>query len=171
MLPFIVHSDTSRRTPCHSNDQIQICAMIAAHYCSRNIVEQIVLIEENESLRGALSETLRQMGYCVHEAAGGGEALALAGRIAGSIDLVISDLVMPDMNAMELYSGLQEHAYSGKMLIITRYPMPHTGMSLAALPNVIWAKKPIGKEELRLILAQMLETRPGPTTDTHPKNA
>lgn len=123
-------------------------------------MEQILLIEKNESQRGTLSETLRQMAYCVHAAADGAGALALAGRIAGNIDLVISDLVMPDMNAMELYSGLQEHAFSGKMLIITSYPMPHTGMSLAALPGVIWAKKPIRKEELRLILAQMLETRP-----------
>ena len=68
---------------------------------------------------------------------------------------------MQDMNAMQLYDALQQLAFSGNMLIITGYPMPHTGASLLAHPKVTWARKPIGIAELRLILAQLTNTRPG----------
>jgi YesN/AraC family two-component response regulator len=81
------------------------------------------------------------------------------------IDLVISDLVMPGMNAMELYESLKVRAYTGKMLIITGYPMPYAGQSLVSVPGVAWAHKPISVEELRLLLAQMTETNPGADGD------
>lgn len=124
-------------------------------------MENILLIESNNGLREALTETLQYMGYCVYAAGGGREGLELAGRLSGAIDLVVSELVMHDMNAMQLHSALQELTFSGNMLIITGYPMPHSGASLLEQPNITWARKPIGIPELRLILAQLTNTRPG----------
>lgn len=123
-------------------------------------MEHILLVEDNAGLREALTETLTHMGFRVHAVAGGNEALLLANKMDHGIDLVISDLVMPGMNAMELYDALQTRDYTGKMLIITGYPMPHTGASLVSRPNITWAHKPIGIQELQLILAQLMSTRP-----------
>lgn len=123
-------------------------------------MEHILLVEDNAGLREALTETLTHIGFTVHPAESGADALRLAEQMEDPIDLVISDLVMPGMNAMELYDALQTRQYTGKMLIITGYPMPHTATSLVSRPNVAWAHKPIGIPELQLILAQLMTTRP-----------
>ncbi len=122
-------------------------------------METILLIEHNYGLREALRETLQVMGYEVLAATSGPEALAMVNG-GQSIDVVISDLVMQGMNAMELHNALQARHFSGQMLLITDYPMPYSGASLATQPGVTWARKPIGQLELRLILAQMTMTRP-----------
>jgi len=116
----------------------------------------ILLVEDNADVREALSDALQFIGHKVYDAANGVEALAMVDRIKEAIGLVISDLVMPGMNALELYDALQLRSYSGGMLVITGYPMPHAGMTLVERPGVAWAHKPITYEELRLLLAQML---------------
>ena len=123
-------------------------------------MERILIVEDNQELREALIETLQVMGYEVHAAASGREGISLARQLNGPIDLLISDLVTPGMNALELHDAMQQLAYNGKMLIITAYPMPHAGASLLSRPNVTWAHKPIGLHELQLILAQLTATRP-----------
>ena len=117
----------------------------------------ILLVEDNEFVREAMADTMRALGYQVFAAAEAREALDIASRVGTVIDLVVSDLVMPGMNALELYEALKTKAYGGRMLIVTGYPMPRAGSSLAEQPGVAWAEKPIRLEELRLLLAQLLE--------------
>ncbi len=117
----------------------------------------ILLVEDNEFVRAAMTDAINALGYQVFAAAEAGEALDIANRAETVIDLVVSDLVMPGMNALELYETLKTKAYGGKMLIVTGYPMPHAGSSLAARPGVAWAEKPVGMDELKLLLAQLLE--------------
>ena len=116
----------------------------------------ILLVEDDDMVREALLVSLQFMGYTVYDVASGVEALGLAGRMGEKIDLVISDLVMPGMNALELYEALKLVPYNGKMLILTGYPMPQTGMSLAVQPGVRWARKPIQIDELEGLVGQML---------------
>lgn len=54
----------------------------------------------------AVSGYLRSLGYTVLEAASGQQALAAAGRHAGHIDLLITDVVMPKMSGRELSQTL-----------------------------------------------------------------
>ena len=116
----------------------------------------ILLVEDNDVLRQVLAESLQMMSYTVYDAPNGELALALVDRIKEQIALVISDLVMPGMNALELYEALGLTQDDGKMLIITGYPMPNTGMSLVEKPGVRWASKPIGYDELQNLIGQML---------------
>lgn len=118
----------------------------------------ILLVEDNDQLRQALADAIEGLGYRVFTAADALEALGVARGLEIRIDLVVSDLVMPGMNALELYEALRERSYGGKMLIVTGYAMPHTGMSLAEKPGVAWTNKPVRIEQLRLLLAQLLES-------------
>lgn len=117
----------------------------------------ILLVEDNEFVRAAMADTMRALGYHVFAAAEAREALDIASRAETVIDLVVSDLVMPGMNALELYEALKAKAYGGRMLVVTGYPMPHAGSSLAEQPGVAWAEKPVRFEKLKLLLAQLLE--------------
>lgn len=108
---------------------------------------RILLVEENPFIREAFRDILEAHGYEVHGAENGPEALALLGREPGSIDLVISELVMPDMNALQLYEALHAVQEGVKMLVVTRYPIPNKGRTLAKRPGVSWIGKPIGVQE------------------------
>src|SRR5687767_7384985 len=67
--------------------------------------ETILVAEDEEMVRGLLARMLRLRGYEVIEAASGGEAVAAAAR-GDRIDLLITDVVMTDMNGRELADRL-----------------------------------------------------------------
>ena len=65
----------------------------------------ILLADDNEKLRRSLTHILEESGYLVVEAATGTEALRLLNSSA-EFDLLITDLVMPDMEGLELITRL-----------------------------------------------------------------
>lgn len=62
----------------------------------------ILLVEDEEGVRTVLSELLESFGYAVLPARNGMEAVGIATRHAGGIDLVVTDMVMPEMSGQEL---------------------------------------------------------------------
>ena len=68
--------------------------------------ETILLVEDEAAVRSLVLAVLSQAGYRVIEASGGEEAIATAGRIAETIDLVVTDVVMPGMNGRALAASL-----------------------------------------------------------------
>jgi two-component system, cell cycle sensor histidine kinase and response regulator CckA len=68
--------------------------------------ETILLVEDEDSVRHLLRTVLRRDGYTVIEARCGTEALTISSQHAGTIDLLMTDLVMPDMNGNELAGRL-----------------------------------------------------------------
>jgi two-component system cell cycle sensor histidine kinase/response regulator CckA len=69
--------------------------------------ETILLVEDDPSLRKLALRILKGLGYTVLEASAGPAALALAKQYPGSIDLVLSDVVMPRMTGSEFVSALR----------------------------------------------------------------
>jgi DNA-binding NtrC family response regulator len=117
----------------------------------------ILLVERDQGLREALAESLRVVGYRPLVTDSPSEALRLArDRGAQPAALVINDLVMPGMNALEFYEALHMAEEGGKMLIITAYPMPQTGAALLQRPGVRWARKPIGLKTLQDLVGEMI---------------
>ncbi|MBE0604821.1 MAG: response regulator, partial [Deltaproteobacteria bacterium] len=62
----------------------------------------ILLAEDEEVVRELVIEIFREDGYTVLDAPNGGAALAISDRHEGCIDLLVTDLVMPGMNGIEL---------------------------------------------------------------------
>lgn len=119
----------------------------------------ILLVEDDDDVRAALADTLHMLGYRIHEAANGQDALATARAIEEPIDLVISDYIMPGMNALGLYEGLKAICKEADMLIITGYPMPFSEMVIDDGRNIRWSSKPIGVRDLERLVEQMLRRR------------
>ena len=62
----------------------------------------ILLAEDEEMVRELATEIFRETGYTVLDAPNGAAALAISDRYEGCIDLLVTDLVMPGMNGIEL---------------------------------------------------------------------
>jgi two-component system cell cycle sensor histidine kinase/response regulator CckA len=69
--------------------------------------ETILLVEDDDQLRHLTSQILRDQGYTVLEADSGAEALLLSQRHLGPIQLMLTDIVMPDMNGYVLADRLR----------------------------------------------------------------
>ena len=83
--------------------------------------ETILLVEDEESVRQLVRETLETKGYRVLEADNGQAGLEAAVAHSGTIDLVITDVVMPEMSGRELAKRLIEARPTIKVLYLSGY--------------------------------------------------
>jgi two-component system, cell cycle sensor histidine kinase and response regulator CckA len=70
--------------------------------------ETILLVEDEQAVRNVATRVLMNQGYFVLAACNGEEALAIAEKVGGAIDLILTDVVMPDMAGPELVERLLE---------------------------------------------------------------
>jgi CheY-like chemotaxis protein len=81
----------------------------------------ILIVEDNDNLRNLLQRALEGNGFSVLPAADGAEALSLCQQYDGKIDLVVSDVVMPRVNGLELSERIRAARPETKFLFITGF--------------------------------------------------
>ncbi len=82
--------------------------------------ESIILVEDQDGVRNLACLNLKKLGYNVFEAKSGQQALNICHRLDGKIDMVITDVVMPNMSGPELISELRnEFGLDVKALFIS----------------------------------------------------
>jgi two-component system cell cycle sensor histidine kinase/response regulator CckA len=128
--------------------------------------ETILLVEDAEMLRPLVAEVLRSYGYTVLTAADGVEAIELVERQPGPIDLLLTDVVMPNMNGRELAETLVAGDPRLKVLFTSGYPSDTIIRHGIAEAQVAFIQKPYLADELagkiRATLDSPAETaRPG----------
>jgi len=83
--------------------------------------ETILLVEDEDAVRTLASRMLRRRGYRVLDARHGREALDIVSAYLGRIDLVLTDLVMPDMGGTELARRIRELRPTMRLLFMSGY--------------------------------------------------
>ncbi|MBN1268601.1 MAG: response regulator [Kiritimatiellae bacterium] len=83
--------------------------------------EAVLVVEDDDSVRGLLCRILRGLGYAVLEAADGEEALRIAGARSKPVDLLLTDVVMPRMGGQELARTLREREPALKVLFASGF--------------------------------------------------
>ncbi len=121
---------------------------------------RILVVDDDLGICRTLQEILENSG-CVVETAGDG-AEALRCIEAGRFDLVLSDVVMPNMDGHELFLAVQERHPELPVLMMTafHYDRDHIikRSRLKGLRGVIF-KKPVDPERLRKVIAETLSAR------------
>jgi signal transduction histidine kinase/ActR/RegA family two-component response regulator len=84
--------------------------------------ETILLAEDDDDLRNLVRLTLESLGYSVLVACDGFEALEIEADYDGQIDLLLSDVVMPNLGGIELASALRETRPDTSILLMSGYP-------------------------------------------------
>ncbi|RPI28813.1 MAG: response regulator, partial [Chloroflexota bacterium] len=116
----------------------------------------ILLVEDDQSTREAIQALLCSQNYRVLTASNGAEAYEIYIRAAGSISLVVSDVVMPEMGGVALYRSLQERWPQVKMLFITGHPMETSSHAMMEKTNIRWLQKPFSVVEFNRSVQQMV---------------
>ena len=81
----------------------------------------VLLVEDEESVRRFAARALRRQGYAVLEAGNGYEALEVKANHNGAIDLVVSDIVMPEMDGPTLLKELRKTNPELKIIFMSGY--------------------------------------------------
>ena len=102
---------------------------LAAHFEGS---ETVLLVEDSDIVRETTRSFLEAHGYKVLQAKTGPRALALAQRHAGTIDLLLTDVVMPRMSGPQLVERLKKLRPTVKVLYMSGYAgdaINHHGVS------------------------------------------
>lgn len=98
----------------------------------------VLVVDDDEDIRGALAEMLAEAGYAIASAADGKEALDLLFSSRVTPDLIILDLKMPRRSGYEVLEALRAS------VSLVKIPVIVLSAHLASLPRgaVAWLKKP-----------------------------
>jgi PAS domain S-box-containing protein len=107
----------------------------------------ILLVEDEPELRNVNAEFFSSLGYTVTCASGGLEALELL-HTGGSIDLVITDVVMPKMSGREFAAQLLQLRPNTRLLYVSGYPDDVVLQSGISMHGMLYLQKPYSLKEL-----------------------
>jgi len=128
----------------------------------------ILIVDDEPLIRTLLMLILEQGGYAVFSAENGAEALTIARRYGDGIDLVVSDVLMPEMDGPTLASRLRtERPKLPVLLMSDAYAVEDLGLR-KAYP---FLPKPFDLTTFMTVVRHMVEQRPAPATTAAPTAA
>ena len=119
--------------------------------------ETILLVEDEPMICELVAEMLRKQGYQVLEAGDGFEALRLAQELDGTLNLLVTDVIMPGMNGKDLADKLKESRPNLKVLFISGYSDDMIARHGVLEPGVALIEKPFDSNSLAHKVRQVLE--------------
>jgi two-component system, cell cycle sensor histidine kinase and response regulator CckA len=108
----------------------------------------ILLVEDEEGLRSLNARGLRSRGYSVVEASNGVEAMEALEERNGAIDLVVSDVVMPEMDGPTLLKAMRERNPDLKIIFVSGYAEDAFEKSLPENQQFAFLPKPFTLSQL-----------------------
>jgi two-component system, cell cycle sensor histidine kinase and response regulator CckA len=116
--------------------------------------ETVLVVEDETPVREITVRMLQQLGYKVLSAASGTEAIALNESFSGRIGLLVTDMVMPEMNGQQVAEALLQARPELKVLYISGYT-EHVVIHRGRQPGVDFLAKPFSREALAKKLAEL----------------
>ncbi|MGI8743370.1 MAG: response regulator [Bryobacteraceae bacterium] len=126
----------------------------------RGGTETILVVDDDAASRHLALEPLQHLGYSVLQAASAQEALKICQKHDGTIDLVMADVMLPNMTGLDLAYRLSEVRNGLKVLFTStysRHALQHHG---AIEEGTLLLQKPFTPEVLAVRLREMLEPAP-----------
>lgn len=110
--------------------------------------ERILLVEDEDSVRAFSARALRTTGYEVFEADSGDEALDVLEELDYKIDLMISDVVMPEMDGPTLLTKVRERMPTLRVIFVSGYAEENVRQDIADNQSVEFLPKPYSLDQI-----------------------
>jgi two-component system cell cycle sensor histidine kinase/response regulator CckA len=116
----------------------------------------ILLVEDEEGLRALNARGLQSRGYTVIEAGNGVQALAELEKQGGEVDLVVSDVVMPEMDGPTLMKELKKRKPDIKIIFVSGYAEDAFDKSLPDHKQFNFLAKPFTLKQLVTVVKETM---------------
>ena len=127
-----------------------------SHPSTASRAETILLVEDEPAVRRLVSQMLQLTGYTVLEAANGPEALGLMDDVGHSVDLLLTDVVMPAMNGGTLAQRLSRRHPKMRVLFTSGY-MDDTVVQEVVAMGAQFLPKPFTPDALTQKVREVLD--------------
>jgi two-component system cell cycle sensor histidine kinase/response regulator CckA len=117
----------------------------------------ILLVEDEEAVRRGGKRMLETRGYTVHEAGSGVEALDIMDELDGKVDIVVSDVVMPEMDGPSLLRELRKKYPDLKFIFVSGYAEDAFARNLPPESKFGFLPKPFSLKQLAVVVKETLE--------------
>lgn len=117
----------------------------------------VLLVEDEEAVRSFAVRALASRGYNVLEAGSGTEALEVMEEHGGEVDIVVSDVVMPEMDGPTLLRKLRERSDNVKIIFISGYAEDAFKKNLEGQTDFTFLPKPFSLKQLAETVKETLE--------------
>ncbi len=108
----------------------------------------ILLVEDEDAIRLFSARALRNKGYTVLEARGGETAIEILKNLREPVDLIVTDIVMPDMDGPALVEWVRARDPGMRVICISGYAEETFRKRLSAEPDIHFLPKPFSLEQL-----------------------
>ena len=122
--------------------------------------ETVLVAEDEDGVRELLRKVLTEFGYTVLTARHGRDALMVAGDRIGGVDLLVTDVVMPEMSGRELAETLRDQQPDLKVLYISGYTDDEVVQRGISGREVAFMRKPFASDELVRRVRTVLDATP-----------
>lgn len=119
--------------------------------------ETILIVEDDVGVRTVISRTLARLGYQVLAADGGAEAIEIIHRHSGSIDLLLTDIMMPGMNGMEVAAKVSQSNPGIPIFFMSGYADQELVNRGLLDPSTHFLQKPFSPQELGRRVREVLD--------------
>ena len=121
--------------------------------------ETVLVVEDMAAVRAVTCEMLRRFGFTVHDAADGTTALQLAQALAQPIDLLLTDVVMPDANGRDLATQFQKLHPRLRVLFMSGYTDDAVVRHGILEEGIAYLQKPFTPRSLVRKVREVLDAR------------
>jgi len=120
-------------------------------------MNKILIVDDELNMRLVLTAMLKKEGYEIASAADGNEALSILK--SGPIDVVITDLKMPNVDGMELLNHMNDKHPAIPVIIITAHGTVATAVEALKKGALDYITKPFDLDELKNVISKAMKTR------------
>ena len=117
---------------------------------------RILLVEDDPLVLAVYQMALKQLGYSVITAEDGPQALGIYREQGPEIELVLTDITLPELSGISLAQALRQQNPAIKLVAMTGYPMDSRAREGLLQDFVAWMQKPVGIEQLAQTLSRVL---------------
>jgi len=126
--------------------------------------ETILVVEDEASVRNSIKRILTRQGYTVLEARHGADALQVIDETKGPIDLVMTDLMMPEMSGRQLIPELQALSKPPRVVVMSGYAEQAVLREHSFRLGTGFLEKPFTVEGLLQTVRAALDAKSGTTS-------
>ena len=117
----------------------------------------ILVVDDEEDFLSTVADQLRSLGFSVHVARSGAQAVELLAAGASTIDLVLLDLIMPDMDGTRTYAALREVDPDVPVVLCSGFSREGQASALLESGAADYLQKPFDFQTLQRVILRVLE--------------